>query len=126
MLQNKQIDCSIHGLNFNSHSKAHIARAAQEGIVFSFKYGMDIMNEMGIDIDVIRAGSANMFLSPVFRDPLSGVTGTVLELFDTNGAVGCLLYTSREARTKASYPVRAAAGPAKLLCEAGLKSSLLL
>lgn len=88
MLQNKQIDCSIHGLNFNIHSKAHIARAAQEGIVFSFKYGMDIMNEMGIDIDVIRAGSANMFLSPVFRYTLSGVTGTVIELFDTNGAVG--------------------------------------
>lgn len=88
MLQNKQIDCSIHGLNFNTHSKAHIARAAQEGIVFSFKYGMDIMNEMGIDIDVIRAGNANMFLSPVFRDTLSGVTGTVIELFDTNGAVG--------------------------------------
>lgn len=88
MLQNKQIDCSIHGLNFNIHSKAYIARAAQEGIVFSFKYGMDIMNEMGIDIDVIRAGSANMFLSPVFRDTLSGVTGTVIELFDTNGAVG--------------------------------------
>lgn len=88
MLQNKQIDCSIHGLNFNIHSKAHIARAAQEGIVFSFKYGMDIMNEMGIDIDVIRAGSANMFLSPIFRDTLSGVTGTVIELFDTNGAVG--------------------------------------
>lgn len=88
MLQNREIDCSIHGLNFNTHSKAHIARAAQEGIVFSFKYGMDIMNEMGIDIDVIRAGNANMFLSPVFRDTLSGVTGTVIELYDTNGAVG--------------------------------------
>lgn len=88
MLQNRQMDCSIHGLNFNTHSKAHIARAAQEGIVFSFKYGMDIMNGMGIDIDVIRAGNANMFLSPIFRDTLSGVTGTVIELFDTNGAVG--------------------------------------
>ena len=88
MLQNKQIDCSIHGLNFNIHNKAHIARAAQEGIVFSFKYGMDIMNEMGIDIGVIRAGNANMFLSPIFRDTLSGVTGAVIELFDTNGAVG--------------------------------------
>lgn len=88
MLQNQQIDCSVHGLNFNIHKKAHIARAAQEGIVFSFKYGMDIMNEMGIDIRVIRAGNANMFLSPVFRDALAGVTGTVIELYDTNGAVG--------------------------------------
>ncbi|MGM9760836.1 MAG: xylulokinase [Parabacteroides sp.] len=88
MLQNKQVDCSVHGLNFNIHNKAHIARAAQEGIVFSFKYGMDIMNEMGIDIRVIRAGNANMFLSPVFRDALAGVTGAVIELYDTNGAVG--------------------------------------
>lgn len=88
MLQNKQVDCSMHGLNFNIHNKAHIARAAQEGIVFSFKYGMDIMNEMGIDIQVIRAGHANMFLSPIFREALAGVTGAVIELYDTNGAVG--------------------------------------
>ena len=88
MLQNKPSSCSVHGLNFNIHSKAHLARAAQEGIVFSFKYGMEIMNQMGIDIDVIRAGNANMFLSPVFREALSGVTGAVIELYDTNGAVG--------------------------------------
>ncbi len=104
MLQNKQVDCSIHGLNFNIHNKAHIARAAQEGIVFSFKYGMDIMNEMGIDIEVIRAGNANLFLSPIFRDALAGVTGSVIELYDTNGAVGAAkgagigvgIYTSAE------------------------------
>ena len=78
----------MHGLNFNIHNKAHIARAAQEGIVFSFKYGMDIMNEMGIEIEIIRAGNTNMFLSPIFRDALAGVTGTVIELYDTNGAAG--------------------------------------
>ncbi|MDF9831419.1 FGGY family carbohydrate kinase [Parabacteroides sp. PF5-6] len=88
MLQNKEIGCSLHGVNFNIHHKAHLARAAQEGIVFSFKYGMDIMNEMGIDIDIIRAGNANMFLSPIFRDTLAGVTGALIELYDTNGAVG--------------------------------------
>lgn len=88
MLQNKQIDCSIYGLNFNIHTKAHLARAAQEGIVFSFKYGMDIMSNMGIDISVIRAGHANMFLSPIFCEALAGVTGAVIELYDTNGAVG--------------------------------------
>ena len=88
MLQNKQVDCSIYGLNFNIHNKAHIARAAQEGIVFSFKYGMDIMNEMGIDIGVIRAGNANLFLSPIFRDALAGVTGAVIELYDRTGLSG--------------------------------------
>lgn len=88
MLQNREVNCSIHGINFNIHGRAHMARAAQEGIVFSFKYGMDIMNDMGIDISVIRAGSANMFLSPLFRDTLAGVTGAVIELYNTNGAVG--------------------------------------
>ncbi len=88
MLQNKETECSVHGLNFNIHDKKHVARAAQEGIVFAFKYGMDVMNDMGIDIRVIRAGNANMFLSPVFRDALAGVTGAVIELYDTNGAVG--------------------------------------
>lgn len=88
ILENRQIDCSIEGLNFNIHGKSHLARAAQEGIVFSFKYGMEIMHEIGIDISVIRAGYANMFLSPIFREALACVTGAVIELYDTNGAVG--------------------------------------
>lgn len=88
ILQNKEVNCSIQGLNFNIHNKNHVIRAAQEGIVFSFKYGMEIMNEMGLDIQVIRAGKTNMFLSPVFTEALAGVTGSVIELYDTNGAVG--------------------------------------
>ena len=88
MLENKQVDCSIFGLNFNIHHAAHIARAAQEGIVFAFKYGMDIMNEMGIDIEVIHAAHSSMFLSPILREALAGVTGTYIELYDTNGAIG--------------------------------------
>ncbi len=88
MLENRESGCSIHGLNFNIHTQAHLARAAQEGIVFSFKYGMDIMDSMGIDIRVIRAGHANMFLSSLFQDALAGVTGAAIELYDTNGAVG--------------------------------------
>lgn len=88
MLQNRPANCSVLGLNFNIHQKSHIIRAAQEGIVFSFKYGMDIMNDMGINIDVIRAGNANLFLSPLFLEALADVTGAVIELYDTNGAVG--------------------------------------
>jgi xylulokinase len=63
-------------------------RAAQEGIVFSFKYGMDIMQNIGINASVIRAGKANMFLSPVFRDTLAGVTGATIELYNTDGSEG--------------------------------------
>ena len=75
-------------MNFNLHSKQHIVRAAQEGIVFSFKYGIDIMEGMGIPVQKIHAGHANMFLSSIFRDTLAGVTGAVIELYDTDGSVG--------------------------------------
>ena len=88
MLENREIGCSINGLNFNIHSKQHIIRAAQEGIVFSFKYGIDIMEQMGIPVQKIHAGHANMFLSPIFRDTLAGVTGATIELYDTDGSVG--------------------------------------
>lgn len=88
MLNNKEISCSIRGLNFNIHSKQHIVRAAQEGIVFSFKYGIDVMEEMGIKVKKIHAGHANMFLSSIFRDTLAGVTGATIELYDTDGSVG--------------------------------------
>ena len=88
MLENKETGCSIHGINFNQHGKQHIIRAAQEGIVFSFKYGIDIMEQMGIPVQKIHAGKANMFLSPLFRETLAGVTGAVIELYDTDGSVG--------------------------------------
>lgn len=88
MLCNAEIGCSVHGIDFNAHGRQHFIRAAQEGIVFSFKYGMDIMQEMGIPLSVIHAGNANMFLSPIFRDTLAGVTGVSIELYDTDGSVG--------------------------------------
>jgi len=91
ILQNKEIQSSIHGLNFNIHNNASLARAAQEGVAFSFKYGMDIMQEIGMDTRTIRAGNANMFLSPIFRDTLAGVTSATIELYDTNGSVGAAL-----------------------------------
>ena len=88
VLENREIGCSINGLNFNKHSKAHLVRAAQEGIVFSFCYGMEIMQQMGMNIEKIHAGKANMFLSPLFRDTLAGVSGATIELYDTDGSVG--------------------------------------
>lgn len=88
VLKNKNISSHILGLDFNRHSIAHIFRAAQEGIAFSFKYGLDIMGEMGINTGVIKAPKANMFLSNVFGQTLSNVTGVKLELYNTDGAQG--------------------------------------
>lgn len=88
VLNNKNIGSVFNNIQFNIHQKGHLFRAAQEGIVFSFKYGMEIMEEMGINAKVIRAGKANMFLSPVFRETLAGVTGASIELYNTDGSVG--------------------------------------
>lgn len=88
VIENRETGCSIHGLNFNKHGRAHLIRAAQEGIVFSFCYGMEIMREMGMDIRKIHAGRANMFLNPVFRNMLATVSGATIELYETDGSVG--------------------------------------
>lgn len=88
VLENRDPGCRIYGLNFNVHTKAHLLRAAQEGIVFSFKYGMEIMEQMGMNIRKIHAGNANMFLNPVFRNTLAGITGATIELYDTDGSIG--------------------------------------
>ena len=88
VLGNRNVGCSIHGFSFNIHNRNHLARAVQEGIVFSFKYGMDVMVEMGMEISKIHAGNANMFLNPVFRETLAGITGATIELYDTDGSVG--------------------------------------
>lgn len=88
MLANKETGCSVHGLQFNIHRRAHLLRAAQEGIVFSMMYGIEIMQQMGLKIKTIHAGNANMFLSPLFRETLAGVSGATIELYETDGSVG--------------------------------------
>ena len=88
VLNNKNIGSVLSGINFNIHQKGHLLSAAQEGIVFSFKYGMEIMKNIGINASVIRAGKANMFLSPIFRNTLAGISGATIELYNTDGSVG--------------------------------------
>lgn len=91
ILENKSIHSSIHGLDFNHHSQPHIFRAAQEGIVFALKYGFEILQQMGVKTNVIRAGHANMFLSPLFREAFVNTIDAELELYDTDGAKGAAL-----------------------------------
>ncbi len=88
MLENRDTGCSIHGVNFNRHNRTHLLRAAQEGIVFSFCYGIEIMQQMGLQVDRIHAGRANMFLSPIFRQTLAETSGATIELYDTDGSIG--------------------------------------
>ncbi|SHE47227.1 xylulokinase [Fodinibius roseus] len=81
----------VKNLDFNRHSQAHIIRAAQEGIAFSMNYGLQVMHQMGLDIDTIRVGHGNMFLSPVFREAFTNTTGLSVELYDSSGALGAAI-----------------------------------
>lgn len=91
ILENKVLQASWHGLDLNRHTQAHVFRAAQEGIVFALMYGFEILQAMKVNTKVIRAGHANMFLSPVFRRAFVNTIGVDLELYDTDGAKGAAL-----------------------------------
>ncbi|MBX2966367.1 MAG: carbohydrate kinase [Cyclobacteriaceae bacterium] len=88
VLQNENIGASFHGLDLNRHHVSHVCRAAQEGIVFALGYGFEIMNNLGIKSNIIRAGYANMFLSDLFCKTFVNTTGARLELYNTDGAQG--------------------------------------
>ncbi len=88
MLGNAFIGSSLQGLNFNLHSPAHLYRAVQEGIVYSFLYGMEAFTDNQIELKVIRAGQANLFLSPLFCELLSTLSQVNIELYNTDGALG--------------------------------------
>ncbi len=89
VIENKNPGALFANLDFNVHTSSHIYRAAQEGIAFAFKYGMDLMEKFsGIELKTIRAGRDNMFLSPIFRDTLASITRRPIELYATDGATG--------------------------------------
>ncbi len=87
-LENRDPGASIHGLSFTRHGRAHLLRAAQEGIVFALRRGLEIMAGMGLAPARVRAGHANMFLSPLFAEAFATASGAVVELFLTDGAQG--------------------------------------
>jgi xylulokinase len=113
-LENKNPGASIHGLNFNLHNRVHLLRAAQEGIVFALNYGVGIMRRVGVDVRTVRAGYANMFLSPLFAEAFATVTQSVVELYNTDGSqgaargagIGAGIYKNPEAAFAGLKPVK--------------------
>jgi xylulokinase len=91
MLNNKYTGAQLLGIDLNTHNQSTIFRAIQEGIAFSFRYGLDIMRENGMVPKVIRAGLANLFLSEIFAQTFVDVTGIPVELYENDGSVGAAL-----------------------------------
>src|SRR5699024_1307203 len=90
-LANKIIGAHFTHLDFNLHNRNHVFRAVQEGIAYSFRYGLDIIRSNGIYPSVIRAGKANMFQSDVFTQIFANATGVPVELYYNDGSVGAAL-----------------------------------
>ncbi len=88
ILGNANPGANLKNLSLTTHSIEHVLRAAQEGIVFALTMGLKIMESVGASARVVRAGQANMFLSPVFREAFVNTTGATLELYNTDGAHG--------------------------------------
>ena len=88
LFKNKKIDSHLIGLDFNIHLNSHIIRAALEGIAFTLTYGIELLRDFGVDIQTVRVGNANLFLSKVFRESFVNSSNIKLQLFDTNGAEG--------------------------------------
>lgn len=88
ILANRLPGASVEGLAFGVHQQAHLLRAGQEGIVNALTYGVNIMRDMGLQISRVRAGKANMFLSPLFREAFANTAGVTIELYNTDGALG--------------------------------------
>jgi xylulokinase len=91
IFNNKMIGAQFVNIDFNKHSEAHIFRAAQEGIAFTFRYGIDIMRGNGMNPSIIRAGYSNMFLSDVFTDAFVNATNVPVALYHTDGSVGAAI-----------------------------------
>ena len=88
MLNNKDIGTRLVNINLNNHNKAHLCRAALEGIAFSFVYGMDILKADGSEVNVMRAGNDNLFRSEIFSNTVATLIGHEIEIYNTTGAIG--------------------------------------
>ncbi len=91
MLGNQLVGGHLRHIDLNVHTNAHVFRAVQEGIAFSFRYGLDIMRENGMQPAIIRAGKTNLFLSDVFTQAFVNITGVPVELYHTDGSYGAAI-----------------------------------
>lgn len=88
VLQNINLGAHIQGLEFNRHGRAHCYRAALEGVAFSFVYGGEILQQMGLRTDIMRVGNDNMFRSQIFSETIATLLNCEIEVLETTGAIG--------------------------------------
>ena len=88
IFNNNNLGSQVNSIDFNRHTRAHLYRASLEAVAFSFVYGIQILKEMGLNLDVIRASNDNMFQSKIFSTTIATLLGSQIEIIDTTGATG--------------------------------------
>jgi xylulokinase len=91
MLANREPGAHILGLSLTRHDRSHLLRATLEGIAFAFIHGMKALQELGIDVSLLRVGNDNLFQSAIFSNTIAHVLGCRIEMLRTNGAVGAAI-----------------------------------
>ena len=87
-LANANIQSQFLNIDFNKHKKDHIINASLEGIACALNYGIEIMKGMGMKVESLRVGNANLFLSDLFRKIVSNICDLEIEIYNTDGAQG--------------------------------------
>ncbi|MEQ9218342.1 MAG: FGGY family carbohydrate kinase [Cyclobacteriaceae bacterium] len=88
IFENKEVGSHILNVDFNRHDKSHLFRAGLEGIAFSFVYGVEILKELGSEVNKIRVGNDNLFQSRVFSETIATLLNCEIEMVETTGATG--------------------------------------
>jgi xylulokinase len=86
MLGNRNPGASVHGWDLVRHGDAHFYRASLEGIAATLSYGIDHMRSLGVQINKVHAGRANLFLSPVFCDLIASIARVEVYLYESDGS----------------------------------------
>ena len=88
MLENKNLGSQLINLQLNRHTEGHLFRAALEGVAFSFVYGMEVLNTMGLSAELMKVGNDNLFQSAIFSSTIATLANSNIQLIETTGAVG--------------------------------------
>jgi xylulokinase len=88
MLDNKVVNGHISNINFNIHDNNHMVRATLEGIAFAMIYGIEILKNDGVDIENLKVGNDNLFLSDVFSKTIADTLGISIQMLEATGAEG--------------------------------------
>lgn len=88
ILNDLRVDAHITHLDFNRQGRADLVRASLEGIVYALRLGFDVLKELGIQPQVIKATSTNLFLGPAFCSIFTNAMRTPVHIYQTTGAEG--------------------------------------